>query len=217
MNAFNFNDQEKNIIKKAIATRRSNCKDEFYKKHLIALDKIEIELDFDITNLSPMNKSIVTGCLRETYIYPNEECFSLTDFQLMQRTEELSAKLENLDIVLNLLNKLLQKTQQKYLLFSGTLSKIDRILNSNKILFSTTTDGKVYKAGIIIGKNEGIHFELDNSSEPTIFLIGKLNPQSYISSGSPQEVKSLLSQFSENHELTLMQKSFAIILEKILN
>jgi len=44
MSTFNFNDQEKELINKALANRRAYSQGDFYKKHLIELEKIEFEL-----------------------------------------------------------------------------------------------------------------------------------------------------------------------------
>lgn len=215
MSTFNFNDQEKEFILKAIAKRRADCQDEFYKKHLVELDKIEGELKFDLSNLTPRNKSIIIGCLRETYIYPNKKLLNLSEFQMMFRVEELRLKMEDLDIAMNLLNKLLKKSEQKYRLFADSLKKLNGMLNSNQILYSSTTDGKVYKAGMLVDRENGVRFELDGWSEPTNFEIGRLHSQYYLRKGTPSEVRHLLKDYSDNHELTEMQKSFDKILERV--
>jgi len=123
--------------------------------------------------------------------------------------------LAELDVAMNLLNRLLKRTESKYRLFADSLSKINGMLNTNRILYSTTTDGKIYKAGIFVDKAHGIRFELDGWSEPTNFEIGKLYTDSYLSTGTPSEIKSLLTNYSLSHKLTEMQKSFDKILDKV--
>ncbi|HCX22545.1 MAG: hypothetical protein CMB80_19450 [Flammeovirgaceae bacterium] len=210
-----FNNIEKELILKALANRRANSQGEFNKKHLIELEKIECELKFEYSHLTPKNKSILIGCLRETYIYPNKYILNLSEYQLTFMRDELLSTLSELDVVMNLLNGLLKKSESKYHLFAESLNKIDRILNSQRILYSTTTDGKIYKAGILLDRENGITFELDGWSEPTNFEIGKLHPQYFQNNGTTSEIRTLLTNYSLNHELTEMQKSFGKILERV--
>lgn len=212
MSTFKFNNREKEFILKAIAERRVHCQDEFYKKHLVELDKIEYEIKLDLSSLPPKSKSITIGCLRETYIHPNRDFLNMNEFHMIFRVEELRSVMEDLDIVMNLLNKLLKKSKQKYRLFGDSLKKINGILNSKRILYSTTTNGKVYKAGILMDGGNGVQFELDGWSEPNNFEIGKLNSKYYMNIGTPSEVRNLLKNYASAYELTEMQKSFDKIL-----
>ena len=84
-----FNNIEKELILKALANRRANSQGEFNKKHLIELEKIECELKFEYSHLTPKNKSILIGCLRETYIYPNKYILNLSEYQLTFMRDEL--------------------------------------------------------------------------------------------------------------------------------
>ena len=215
MSTFNFDNREKELIRKAIAERRSECQGELDKKHIVELNKIEGELSFELSKLTPMNESILIGCLRETYVYPNEHILRISDYELMFRTEELSDKLENLDNSLNVLNKLLKKSEPKYRLFSTALSTIEGIKHSNKIFYSSTSDGKIYKAGILVDGTKGISFELDGFHEPTNFSTGQLNQKSYMDFGTPVEVKELLNSYAKNHKLSTMQESFSKIVKQV--
>lgn len=215
MSTYNFNSKEQEFIIRALSKRKIDCQNEFYKKHLVELETLESEIKLDSSNLTPKNRSIIIGCLQETYIYPNENLLNLSEYHLMFRLEELLSKMKSLDIVLKMINKLSKKSERKYPLFADSLKKINGILNSKQILFSTTIDGKVYKTAILIDGKNGIRFELDGWSEPTNFEIEKLDSQHYMKTGTPTEVRSILKDYSNNHELTEMRKCFDKILKRI--
>ena len=215
MSVLTFSNEEKEFILTAIVNRRANCQGEFCKKHLVKLDKIQSELTSNPANLNTDQKATLAGCLREKYINPNKDFLKLSEFQMMFSTDEALSKMEDLDIVMNLLNKLRPKSEQKYRLFSDSLNKINGILNANQIFYSSTTNGEVYKASILIDGEKGIAFELDRQFEPCNFEVGKINPKHYMTEGTPFEVSNLLKNNSFDHELTVIQRSFNEILERV--
>jgi len=212
---YRFKDPEKKIIRVAIAQRRSIWQDDKYKKILIELDNIEDELLHEVSELSRMNKSLIIGCLRDTYHKPNKEIRGLKDYQLFFKEDDIQSKLLFLDDALNLLNKLTKVPKDKCRLRASSISIIRAMMKSNKILYSKSINEKIYKAAILTDNQKGIQFDLDQNHEFGNFTLLELNEQTFTHSATASIVKQQLIEFSRNNELTIAQSSFVKMLQKI--
>lgn len=214
MSKFNFSVQDKEAIRSAIACRREAIAGKFEEKHLNSLSKIEIELNSDATNLSSSNRAILIGCLRECYVYPIREFLELSDYQLMFKGSDFRERAVQIDIALQLLNRIMDGSEERYRRFADSFVIIDGILNAKKIAYSITTNGKIYKAAIFINDIRGVAFELDWHLAPENFSLGILNASYYMKMAAPGEVKQQLEKYFSGHQPTVMQQAFYKILQQ---
>lgn len=204
-----FDDNEIRMIKDAFELRRKNSDIQHIKK----LEIITSKLLFPIKELTSLQRAIISGCVKELIIYPNEEMLSKTDYELLVSRNEIEKKCLNVDIGLKILNKINKRTEQKLKLFEQTFEKIDKLSNSKQVYYSITNDGKIYKAGIMTEKDKGMFVGLNQTSTICNFEIGFISKNSFTKTSKPNEIVSYLREYEKVNKLTENHKRFIKIFE----
>lgn len=219
MKLIEFNTKEKEALYQSITERKRQCTGDMdmYKTHLEKLAEIEKSLSLPLVTLSPLQRATLIGCLREAFIYPNEDLWSLSEHQLLFRDEALTDKLIQIDVALSAINKLKKKNERKSRLFVDTLNKLDALLKTKQVYYSITGNGKIYKAAIVLDKQMGVRLHLDSFQAPNQYVLEKLSKRNYMKQAAPGEVLSLLDQYSQEYQLTKSQEAFKEFLELALD
>ena len=157
----------------------------------------------------------VIGCINDHYISPFKELFNVTEYDAIMATNEQMERLKAIDNVLMLINKLQKKSKKPLNLFYEKYSKLSGLGKIEKILFSETNYGKLYKIGILFSNGKGIKYENEtlpfkkiivekisikeyqDQSMPVQFM-GKLDARSKVEDLGPVliHVKSFIQKFS---------------------
>jgi len=214
MRIIEFSDSEKDLIKESIDLRLTNSKKNigFYKGHISELNEILRRIDSFYVTLTPMQKAILTGCIREKVIYPNENILNLTDFQLLSIYESFKEKIEYIDTSLNILNKIQNKKEPKTETFESRITKIHSILKIREVYYSVTDNGMIYHVGLLSGENKGIHINLKGALISN-FNISKLNRKYYMKSAKPEEIIEAINISESDKRFTENYNRLLIILE----
>lgn len=213
MSIIKFDFKEIEMIEKSIELRKESNQGNI--GHLKELDSILKQLKSPIIYLKPMQKSILTGCIRVSEIYPKEELIEKSEYEIMLSQKEIQNECIQLDMAFGILDKLKKKTEPKSRFFKTTFEKIEKIRNSQKVYYSITNDGKIYKAGIVIDKNKGLKTELVGAHSLTNFNFEKLHKDSFMKIGKPNEIINHLELYGVKNELTEGQDRLKNILEKV--
>ena len=200
------------MIKESFELRKQNSNGN--TDHIEKLNSIITKLKFPIKNLTSMQRAIINGCVKEFAIYPNEEILNKSDYELLLSKKEIEKDCLRIDIASKILNKLKKRTESKRKLFEDRFETINKICNSKKVYFSITNDGKIYKIGIVTGKDKGLKTELGLTSTLSNFEIGFLSEKSFMKSSKPTELADYIKRYGKENKLTENQNRFINIVEK---
>lgn len=203
------------MIKESIDLRKQNSNDNL--DHIEKLNSIITKLKFPIKNLTSMQRAIINGCVKEFAIYPNEEILNKSDYELLLSKKEIEKECLRIDIASKILNKIKKRTEPKKRLFENSFETINKICNSKKVYYSITNDGKIYKIGIVTGKDKGLKTELGLTSTLSNFEIGFLSEKSFMKSSKPTELANYIKRYGKENKLTENQNRFINIVEKSCN
>lgn len=181
--------------------------------HVNELNKIQSKLYFPVKNLTSLQKAIISGCVKEFTIYPNQDILNKSDYEILLLRKEIEKDCLKIDIASKILNKIKERTDSKRKLFKQTFEKIDKLSNSKEVYYSITKDGKIYKIGIVTGKNKGMKTELCSTSILSNFKIDFLTQDSFMKSGNPTELVNYLKRYGKENKLTENDSRFIKIME----
>lgn len=157
----------------------------------------------------------VIGCINEFKISPFQDLFKITDYDAIMANFEQMERMKAMDIILMTINKLQKKSEKPLDLFHEKYSKLSSLGKIEKILFSETKYGNLYKIGILFSNGKGIRY--DNQILPFEKIIvekivineyesqllpdqfsGKLDAKSKVEDLGPTllQVKSIIQKFS---------------------
>jgi len=136
---------------------------EFYDKHKKDLQKILSQLDRYFIDLTPLQKAMISGCIKDYIDYSNNEFLILSDYEIFKIRKLKSNELIETDIALIVLKKLKDKSNAKRKTFKSILENIDLLLKTEKIYYSSLNNGKIYKAAIMISDKEGLSIEMEGA------------------------------------------------------
>jgi hypothetical protein len=168
-----------------------------------------------VYGFEPQSKARISGCIKESLEYPNIDFLNLSDYEVFRIRDLKSDELEKRDLVINLLKKLYNKdkdvvNKKPYKL---SFEKIDLLLTTEKIYYSSSDDGKIYKAAIMISKNKGLAFEMDDGVLLENFEFTECSADSFMSVDRPKVVLEKLKSYGMNNKLNENHKRFINILE----
>ncbi|MBC7000856.1 hypothetical protein [Cytophaga sp. FL35] len=204
-----FEINEIQLIKDSFELRKKNSD----IGHANELDKIQSKLYFPIKNLTSLQRAIISGCVKEFAIYPNQEILNKSDYEILLSRKEIEQDCLRIDIASKILNKIKRRTDSKRKLFEQTFEKIDKLSNSKQVYFSITRDGKIYKVGIVTDRNKGMKTELCLTSTLSNFEIGFLSQDSFMKSSNPTELVNYLKEYGKENKLTENHNRFIKIME----
>jgi len=182
------------------------------------LDKLER----NFVNFTSMEKAFISGCLNEHIIDKSEEIRSTKefDFLLEHDRSDWKNKFIRYDTAAALRNRIgLSTSDHKHRLIKPIQYKIESILDSDKILYSTSGD-KIYKVAIY---NSDLikYWKIETDSEGYFDRIKfvDIHPsyvKLYSGEGTPSEVYDILLNYEKNNELRWGQINLKQLLEKML-
>jgi hypothetical protein len=114
--------------------------------------------------VKPKDRTWVIGCIREYYIERSKELFNITDFDAVMAGDDILKRMIEIDIALALINKLQKKSEKKLKLFHEKYSKLSELGELQKVLFSESNNGQLYKIGLLFTNGKGLRF--DNETGP---------------------------------------------------
>ena len=200
------------MIKESFDLRKQNSNGN--TDHIEKLNSIITKLRFPIKNLTSMQRAIINGCVKEFAIYPNQEILNKSDYELLVSKKEIEKDCLRIDIASKILNKIKKRTESKRRLFEDSFEKINKICNSKKVYYSITNDGKIFKIGIVTGKDEGLKTELGLTTTLSNFEIGFLSEKSFMKSSKPTELADYIKGYEKENKLTENQNRFIHIVKK---
>ncbi|MCL7755164.1 hypothetical protein [Polaribacter sp. Z022] len=204
-----FENKEIELIKESFELRKKNSDVE----HINKLNVITTKLSFPIKNLTSLQRAIISGCVKELAIYPNEDILRKSEYEILLSRKEIEQDCLKIDIASNILNKIKKRTESKRRLFEQTFEKIDKISNSKQVYYSITNNGKIYKIGIVTEKNKGLKTELCLTSTLSNFEIGILSENSFMKSAKPTDLVNYLKDYGKDNKLTENHNRFIKIME----
>jgi len=207
-----FESEEIVMIKESFELRKQNSNGN--TDHINKLNTIITKLRFPIKNLTSMQRAIISGCIKELVIYPNEEILNKSDYEILLSRKEIENDCLRIDIASKILNKIKKRTEPKRRLFEQTFEKIDKICESKKVYYSISNSGEIYKVGIVTEKDKGLKAELCLTSTLSNFEIGILSKDSFMKSTKPTELVNYLKRYGKENKLTENHNRFINIMEK---
>lgn len=197
------------LIRNAIELRKNKSDSEYTKKLNLLLNKL-----YDpIVELKKIERSLIRSCVRDLVIYPKGEIMQKTEYELLLVRDEIEQECQVIDVALTILNKVKRREEPKKVLFKETFEKLDKIRNSNKVYYSKSSNGEIYKVGIVTDTNEGVILELSRNIDLSNFTIGNLSGESFMQSTSPQELVNYLKEYGKENRLTETHYQFIKIFE----
>lgn len=142
----------------------------------------------------------VIGCINDYYISPFKELFNITEYDAIMATNEQMERLKAIDNVLMIINKLQKKSEKPLNLFYEKYSKLSGLGKIEKILFSETDYGKLYKIGILFSNGKGIKYENETLPFKKIIL-EKISIKEYQDQSIPVQFMCKLDARSKVEDL----------------
>lgn len=211
MSLIQLNPKEIEVIKASIELRIKSVEDNH--DQISKLDDIVERLNSYVIDLKPLQRAKLIGCIREYLIYPNENLFKLSDYEVFCSVEEVKDRMRKVDIGLSAMNKLKKKKDKKFRIFEDTIEKVNQLASKKKVYFSETENGKVYKIGIVGANGKGIKIEADGSPIE-YFKLEKVHKGWFMKSSSPKEIIAKIENYGQRNRLTENQIRAKEILKK---
>ncbi|MDC9723378.1 MAG: hypothetical protein PSN34_11510 [Urechidicola sp.] len=211
MSLIKLNPKEIEVIKASIELRRKSVENNL--DQISKLDDIVERLNSYVIDLKPLQRAKLIGCIREYLIYPNEDLFKLSDYEVFCSVEEVKDRMRKVDIGLSAMNKLKKKKDKKFRIFEDTIEKVNQLASKKKVYFSETENGKVYKIGIVGANGKGIKIEADGSPIEN-FKLEKVHKDWFMKSSSPKEIIAKIENYGQRNRLTENQIRAKEILKK---
>ncbi len=126
MKAIKMNPAEIEVAKAALKFKSIEWK--AYPLENTALDEMMHQLTQPVIELTPRQRAAMTGIVREHLIYPNEDLFTLKDFDASGSLEVLRERMKKVDIGLSVVNKLKSRNDATSPRLKNTIKKIDSLL-----------------------------------------------------------------------------------------
>jgi len=205
-----FTKDEIEIITSSLNQRRKVSSDN--SDHLKKLDKIESELNSVTCNFNGIQRSIISGCIRVSILYPNEELINKNEYEKLMLRNSAKHELKLIDNANRIIEKLHVNRKEHYQYFSDTLNKIIQIKIMNAIHYSFSDNNKIYKIGVMINKNNGFRFELDSDYPIGNLYKEKIGSYNFHKTGEIDEVLDIFTKYSLKNELSTKSKSLVEIL-----
>ena len=202
MSLINLNPKEVEVIKESIELRRNTCEGHSeLSAHLMPrLDDILKKVNLPIIDLNPSQRSLLIGCIREYIIYPNEDLFKLSDYEIFCSIDQLKDRMRQVDIGSSAINKLKKKGDRENKIFEDVLEKGKQLASTQKVYYSDIEDEKIYKIGIVVEKGKGI--KIEDSPILENFKFQTIEKDWFMSSASPKEVIKKIEVYELHHKLT---------------
>lgn len=212
-----LDEKEKELIKKAIGKRVTICNSnlDFYDKHLKDVNNILNRIEQYFVDLKPIQKAIISGCIKDLMEGPNSEILGLSDFDIFKIRKLNSEQIKEIDVARILQQKLHKKKTPKRALYKSILERIDLLLNSDEVCYSYLSDGKIYKAAIMVSDKRGLRVEMHGALLDR-FDFEPIVKDVYMTSDKPEAVLQKLKEYANNNELTTNQERVREILESIV-
>lgn len=212
MSLIDLTPKEIEVIISSIELRRKSINDNH--EQISRLNDIVERLNSDLIDLKPLQRANLIGCIREYMIYPNDDLFKLSDYEVFSAVDEVKNRMRIVDVGLRAMNKLKEKKDKNFRIFEDTLEKINQLVSKEKVYFSETKDGNVYKIGIVGINGKGINIEV-NGSPIGKFKLEKLHKDWFMKSASPKEILAKIENYEQRNILTENQIRAKEILKKL--
>lgn len=211
MSLINLEQKEAELIKASIELRKESWAD---NPDLIAkLEDILERINFPIIDLKQLQRAMLIECVQEYLIYPNEDLFKLSDYEVFCSIDEIKDRMRKVDVGLNAINKLKKNKEKKFRIFEDTIEKVTRLAAKRKVYFSETENGKVYKIGIVGEGEKGIKIEADGTPIEN-FKLEKVSENWFMNSATPREIIEKIESYGIKNKLTENQIRAKEILKK---
>jgi len=207
MSIIKLSAREVEAAKSSIELRKSKW--EGSPDYLNRLDEVLKRLDFPIIDLTPSQRPLLIGCIRDFSIKPNEDLFRLTDFEILISVNSIKEKLESVDIGLSAINKLKTKKDKKSRRFEDAIWKVEQIIQAQEVFYSNSESGGIYKVGIAVDGNKCLRIEHVFND---YFEFDKLTKSSYSNSGTPEKVLEIIEDYGQENALSDYHERIAVTL-----
>ncbi|MGQ1948724.1 hypothetical protein ACT3CD_16660 [Geofilum sp. OHC36d9] len=210
-----FEEKEIELIINSIKKRQEifDSNPEFYDKRKKDLQKILSQLDSYFIDLTPLQKALISGCIKDYIDYSNNEFLRLSDYEIFKIRELKFNEFNETDIALIALKKLQDKSNTKRKTLNSILEYINLLLKTEKIYYSILNDGKIYKAAIMISDKKGLRIDMEGALLED-FKFENILGDSYMTYDKPKIVLNKLKTYGEHCDLTKNQRRFLKIIEK---
>lgn len=162
MDNLNLNNNEITIINDALTGRINTVP--INDESNIKTQDVLASFTQEGNEVKPKYRPWVIGCINDYFINPNKELFLITEYDAIMASDEVLLKMKELDQALTLITKLQKKSEKPRKLFHEKYSKLSELGNLEKILYSESTNGNLYKIGILFTNGKGVKF--DNETGP---------------------------------------------------
>jgi hypothetical protein len=142
----------------------------------------------------------VIGCINDHYISPSHELFNITEYDAIMATYEELQRMKAIDNALVIINKLQKKSEKPLNLFYEKYSKLSGLGKIEKILYSETDYGKLYKIGILFSNGKGIRYENETLPFKKI-IVEKISIKEYQAQSMPVQFMGKLDAKSKGEDL----------------
>ncbi|UTW65563.1 hypothetical protein KFE94_12980 [bacterium SCSIO 12643] len=202
------------MIKNALDFRKKFTAD--FPKHDQQLNNIYQKIEAPLIELKPLEKSILTGCIKAFLINPNQDLITKSDYDIFQERKTLKSNYLKIDIGNDILKKLGKKTPYRTT-FQWLFNKFNEIESAKNVYYTIANNGNILKVGISLHNNLALYSELEEVHTLEKFCFGKLSSRPFTNKGTPSEVIHLLDLYSNKSALSKGQLKLKTILKESKN
>ena len=157
-----LNDNEIEMVKNSINLRQKiNGSD---LKYDVKFQSIIFKLKINPVKLNRSEKSLLRGCLLDSEIRPKSNLNSRTELDLFLSNDDIKEEYNQFDLANRLMNKLRSKNDFKEHIFEPSFEKIQKIKKADKIRFSVSNSGNMYKLAFETDKKGGYRIDIENGT-----------------------------------------------------
>ena len=208
-----FTQQEKQLIINSVLFRKTVEANN--EKCSRAIDSIILYVKHPFAKLTSFEKVYLKGCIKDYSIYPYEDLFKLTDYEVFQASIDFHPKFELVDTGLSLLKKMNDKYYSSYRLFQSVLI-IAKQFSAIKTVFYSLSGKEIYKVGIVLHGEKGFKIEFSNTSFSRFEVVDLIRSQ-FMFEGTPIEILRLIKILESEGKLNVNHTILAAILKNAVN
>ena len=207
-----LNDNEIEMIKNSINLRQKiNGTD---LKYDAKFQSIIFKLKINPIRLNSSEKSLLRGCLLDSEIKPNYNLNSRTELDLFLSNDNIRKEYKQFDLANGLMNKLRSKNDFKEHIFEPTFEKIQKIKKADKIRFSVSNNGNMYKLAFETDKKGGYRIDIEKGTLNR-YEKSNLNVHSFKEFKDAKNLLIFLEWYEMKNEETETTKTLKEIAKKV--
>jgi hypothetical protein len=207
-----LDEEEKQFIIEALNKRKCfyNSDVAFYEKAIKILNSILQKTNNLEIDVSPVEKAFINGCLKEYFINPDNELYSLSDIEIIKNYKKLYPLCITYDKICHLSNRLKLDKKDEHHTHIKRFEIASALMKSKKVYYSMTPQNKLHKIGFETSKGDGMSMKISNDNSIQKLELGKLTTRGLTISETPSNLLKLLIDFKETDSVNNDNVALAI-------